>query len=463
MRTLAAVILGIRRKSTIFRAALAAVALAGPAGARPEADLPDWTPVATRIDAIIGAPIVLPIAESDGHGGWLLEQRADWVPRGDDDATLVTKETCATRLVLFEGLARDDDSGWLPAPLRWRATPREEVAGRPARGVAWFWAAVIEAPSRPVGRSLRLAGRPVRIRWHQAPAPGEASGLVSAPDAERDALRALGEALRPELEDPLRRWRARLVAERIGPMRLWGDPGVVGSLADDPDLEALALQQERRARLALRTLQRLEPTLAARVAALMTGVVSLPTGRLAPVWLVDDTADQALFAALLDDERSEADRRVDAEAWLDARPWTVSWVIDESGLDEAGRHLATVGVTNLISERQLTSAAVAGEAVRNARMLPALESGVWRLTAPTSSSVAAVVRSGPRTRSLGLLTEPLFATPPGLGLGPLFPRWSMAARPASWTAPSTAGTPAPSSTPTLNALAWSGPFSSSTR
>lgn len=391
------------------------------------------------IFALAGQRVVIPIMPDATDPA---APTAAWLPARSPRATFVTGEAIEGETVWISGapraLARSWE--WLPPTAQWRSYTLDEVrvqleAGSDPLASPGFWAVVLDLPARGSGREVRLDGRPLPIRWLPDPPATTDKGRAPQPRGTPEALRALGERLREESLDPLRRWRVRLMLDRWNSGTLWGNDPPPRELAS-PALEALARQNEWRWRAALAALARAGPDTASDVLARVTAVALMPNGSLLPAWPLDDAAAARLRATLLRADSSDDDRLNEAQAWLASLPPLVAWVVDDGPIVRSGagetktstaRRVRTA-VTELTGKRASVSVTPEGATPSDARTVEEHESLLFSTEALTTNRPIEPLRveTSRWSTRIGFRATPMLATPPGLTIGPLIPQWRMA-------------------------------------
>lgn len=408
-------------------------------------------PAEPRVFVIPGTELVLPLihgvgtapgsdrgGEDDGRGGGFLAEPA---PGAVPVLAIDGVGAVRSRLVLIDaGPEESGDRGavesWLPPTPRWSAQAWDPgVAGSvPPRGSPRaFWALIASIPAEAAGRGVRLDGRALSAVWVEPPPRTEAERAVRL-EASVDEWRALGRELLPEALDPLRRWRVRLLEDRVARGVLWGTQGPPPAIAD-PAIEALAQQTELRWRAALEALRRADAGLAAEVVVGVTAVVRTPAGPLLPAWALDDPALVRLRTTLIDPRSSATSRVEAARDWLDGLVPGVAWVIDEgSGAREQGGDgepsaRVEVGVVNLRASAVSATIAPGDATTPSAPIDLAPMSGasvVVVVPGPRGGALVtpSEVRFGRRRLTLAPVTAALAAGPPGLAMS-LSPQWTL--------------------------------------
>ena len=384
-----------------------------------------------RVYAEPGRTLVLPLVPEGALFDPLRAPSSGWRPVSTPLVRVDDGPALPASVVRLEGRPAPEEgraSAWLPRSKRWTATALPSVTGPTPDDATAVWALAVRMPDEPEGRRLRIGAQRVPIAWLPPPPERTDTAPLPRPDSTVRERAALGDALRDEATDPMRRWRVRLLTDRFAPTTLWrGDPPR-GRL-DDPILEAYATQRERRVRVALETLRRDDPALAAETLARLTAVVRLPTGALVPAWPLDEERETELVSGLLSPRATPESRRADALAWLAAAPPARAWVTEDAAgaSDASGR--ATIGVTNLSARDVSVGAAPAGRPATARALVPAHESRalVASAIAPDGGPAARLrAAAGDWAAELTVLAAPVVAAPPGVPIGPLYPDWTLA-------------------------------------
>lgn len=380
-----------------------------------------------RIYAFSDRPLVLPLSPArragDVENGQAAERwRPSQMPRVQYDDGAVE----GVRLVYFEARPNENsDFPWLPAPATWSAIDWDATQDPNWNAAGGFWGVVVPPP--PAGRRqvLRFNGAALPVIWLPGPPPATDSLRAPRLDLDRTALRALGDRLTKLAQDPLAAWRVRILTDRIRSSELWASPPAPPS---DPALAALANQIEGRWRSAISAIERDNPELASEFVSRLTAVIRTPEGAALPAWGQEDSALNAVRAALLAPAGSKATREQSVRTWLAAAPAAVAWVVDDSSAKGAESRAATVTIANLQSTPVVASSAPVGKPAVNATRLPAHGSGSFTCDvdgSPEAGSGAVIARAGGWSKTLPLLASPLPVSPPGLLMGPLAPHWDM--------------------------------------
>jgi len=395
-------------------------------------------PLAREIPAFPGEALVVLLSTPQEEGRTLPPAR--WLPREPPEVRARSDGShVPSRMVWLsaEGLIQPERA-WLPASQRWRAWGLDELrALAPGeRPVGFgFWALIADVPPTQSGGAFTLEGIGLAVRWFSPPPTTTIVARAPRLGAAPDAFRRLGERLSAEMEDPLRRWRVELITDRIRPFTLFG-PEPPGPF-EDPVMRALSQHYESRWRAALDVLAEEDPDLASDLTTLLTCVVLSPDGEVLPAWPLD-SSDASLIQETLLSQRTSASEKADlAREWLNRQARAVEWVVDESGPDSGAgpdqpgwiRREVRIGLSERWGRRGVASFAPVGSPARNATRLGGHESvelSAALLLSPSNDPGVGVARVGPWAREVPVLGQRLEATPPGLIIGPLWRRWTMA-------------------------------------
>ncbi len=397
----------------------------------------DALPAEPRIYAYANRPLLLPL--TPGRGVEVTDDRgvlAAWRP---GRAPIVEYESgirADARLVYLEANSNPSPAGtWLPASVTWTTTDwadTQDLTWKPGGG--GFWAMVVPPPPDGRRQILRFNGSTLPVLW--LPSPPSATDAARAPrlDLDRTALRALGERIFDAARDPLQAWRIRILADRLRPVDLWGTAPLP---PQDPVLALLADQTEARWRSAIGVLEREDPELAMEFVARLTAVVRLPQGSAFPAWPPEGSDLTGLRSALLTPSGTRSSRIDAVRTWLSSTPEGIAWIADASapGVShgEVASRRVTITIANLTSRETVASSAPLGKSATNAARLPAHSAAVFTcdIEEVENSPISGVVaRVGGWSATLPVYTRAIPATPPGLLMGPLLPRWDM----LSWRA-----------------------------
>lgn len=378
---------------------------------------------------------------------------APWVPAGSHTVRLSNGNRLNSAIFWLSALyplQRPDD--WLPPAGSWTATPLAEmtaIAAADPEG-SWFrqgfWVMSIDLPESVAGRSLALDGKSLPIVWLEPPPAKTDDTRSPRPDAPFEIKRALGERLRADYQDPLLRWRVRLLTDRMRPTALWGNAPPSEQM-HHPVLDALSRVIEDRWRIAIQRINEIDPQVGADVVHAISAVVLMPDGSLLPAWTRDATGMARFIDGVLDPQATPARRLSTAEAWLTSLPAAVAWVLDDStpgttyitslGASEPTANV-TIAITELRGHRTICSAAAARQAARNPTQLEGHDSATLRVETRIDERdpIAEIIaRCGAWRRSLGALVGGLPSEPPGVRMGPFVAPWThstwLAGRPTS--------------------------------
>ena len=368
------------------------------------------TPLESRIDAVPGRTLVIPVRAAEGTPAS--------VPITLEDGRELSGKLWRVTVEYDPGRA-----SWLPQAGVWKAAAFD-AKGAPAPEAAHL--SVLASSMVSVDLPLNISSRwltvgTARVRLNvlgalSTPgtvAPRQEIDLVGpGPAIDAPALRRL---LEPERRSPVRRWRYRLLAHAA--------PGA-GDAFEDPIIEALARQEEGRWSWALRALAMADRDLAQRVARRLVATTTFGAGVVAPTWPSSQADLDALLPDLLDPTLDGARRAQRAEAFLMAQPAATAWIIDDAGTPDAttGRPSVAVGVANL-SERVVLAAAVPGERITDAEPRELGSDTAIRLYVSYASDAPVDAAIGVAVGSLRATLHPMVlrvpGTPPGVTLGPL--------------------------------------------
>jgi len=386
-------------------------------------DAPAPIDASPRIDAVAGAPVVVPVPRS----ALVTPMRVLL-----DDGT-----TLRHRLFLVGVNPRERLGGvraWLGPGLEWTSAEvaAEEAVADASRRALIAW---IDPPLSPRDGTVWIGDTRVTVRWLDAGARGvePVARTLGVP-----VTGELRELLGREASSPLTRWRARLILDGL-------DAGPTTGGFDDPLLESLARQVESRWRVALAGLERADAALARDVRVRLGAVATVADGVAVPAWSPGDASADALLETLLTPGADGRRLAQLARAWLREQPAGAAWVTDDAGVlagpegTAARVPWATVAYTNLSPREQLVWWATQGS-------VPVMERGIeptpvqalrtLRFAAPVNpdpgaapgSVGASVVRIGVGEWSVdaAAIAGPLAVRPPGLVMGPFAPDLTLA-------------------------------------
>lgn len=233
--------------------------------------------------------------------------------------------------------------GWLAPPTRWTVVEPEQFAADPSSDPI-TWMLFIRFPEQYDDASIRRSedqreravsiriGREVfPVRLPEAPT-SLPTGRIPNPQADTQAWRALGDLLAREAQDPTRRWRVALLAERLTAQRLFGTDSLEeASPMDDAVLRGVARTFEDEWRSAISSIQTADADLAARLLARITAITGLPNGTLVPVWPTDGEAEASLLPKLLSRTLTQSERLDAVRAYLQNQTSVRALVVDDAG------------------------------------------------------------------------------------------------------------------------------------
>ena len=413
-------------------------------------------PVASRIDAVVGRELLVPVRVAD-------ERRLARLPsiRLDDGRSIDAQ-------VWWIGVdppgADAAGPSWLPTPGRWRAIRADAARAADARPPG-RWYLRLPLPLDAVGQGVWMGNTRLELNWLPDPIAIGADrwsgdrpppGLWDAPLPERARGDAqLVEMLEIDASVPDRRWRARLALDGLRPAGPLGAPRYEGpirsfeairaelgaELGADPEsgrvLEHLARQTEARWQVALGLLWDADPEIARQVIDRLAGVAEVRRDVFAPMWNVDARANAELRRDLLSPFANAPARATRARAWIEGFPRAIAWVVDDGGRQDAGDGvlLPTLGVISLPRDRVAVALEVEGTSRRPGlsplppRVLRYVQAGVMPLESVIGGPVLRVssisVRIGRWTSTIEAVATLAAARPPGLRIGPLLHDWTM--------------------------------------
>lgn len=383
------------------------------------------TPRPRRVDAIAGSTLVVPV-----------EVGGNLPTDGRVQAVLDDTRALAARLWWIGLDPRSTIGGeWLSDEGRWHAlTPSQ------ARG-SGFWALVIELPVDG-GGGLWVQGQRWAVQWWPTPEAlvREDQAWAAWEPPEMAISGRIGERLLiPELQSPVRRWRAELATRGLRPRSAEADAASTGTIAPDTAegvLEAFAGQRRTLWQLALARLWHDDRALERRLVEALTRTADMGRGVRAPVWRTDSVALDALLDALLDPEGRAASRADAAKLFIDEAPIAAAWIEDDAGaaprvgegqpaleVADQARAVATVGVANLTGQEALAWAREPGATEPQVAATPPWGSTLLRVELHSAEAVR--VGCGRWESLLPVERGALRARPPGAALGPLLHDWTL--------------------------------------
>lgn len=438
--------------SAVFAAMIAFGGCGGAAGERPAslrespaaragavAQGREILPVAARVDVITGVRSVVPVTIG---------------PEVDPAQPVVVKlddgRSPPALLRRIEITPEIDLGSWAPPAGLWRVL---EPADGPREGAAIVWVLAADLPPDGMGQGLWVNGKRWELNWTPSPemlaAQHPELRWESPARPEARASPMLQRLIDPDRLSPARRWRYRLAMDGLrsvtGRAASIVDVTSAGTAFDDPLLESMALEGDARWAAALAGLRLTNPDLARRLATRLALVVEFSgalgrrdgTAVYAPAWVTDHDDLERLVSDLLDPNLPPKRRAARAEAWMEAQPAAVGWVVDDARASDAvsGASLATLGLANLTDVSTLGWVTL--EPPAQAPAVSPIGPGAARaFTLPgdrarTASSAADAVRpmtfhAGSWKSAGNVMPARLGVMPPGLTIGPLLPDWTMA-------------------------------------
>ncbi len=378
----------------------------------------------TRVDAIVGRTLVLPMEFAES-------------PRGLS-VSIEGGPNLPARLVRLYGEAPAPVAGWR-APDPWLGPAGDweaiEHTGRGTTPTSGVWCAVIDIPPDPIGSFLLINGERVRCNYLPPPAAIQFAGALGDADPWRPTRPAgmapadlFSPRFTPALRSPLDRWRWRLLHDGLRP-----DAPEVDPFADEV-VERLARRREDLWRVALARLFVADAGLADRLKRRLAGAIDFG-GTWAPAWERDEALTQRLLEDLLDPSMTAPRRGELVARWLEERPAGVVWVIDDGGTLDSARTalLPTLGIASLLDRATLSWVAPKNSGV-TPDLMPLPAGGVRRLLVTPVPDESPVRTTGTLTAHLGrwsrdvtAYARPVGVAPPGLTATPFLEDWTLGA------------------------------------
>lgn len=362
---------------------------------------------ATQPIAIAGGVLMLPLSPAMGQA---LPQRVK-----------ITLQNGRAIEGIVAVMTANDDASYGP---HWTADPRGLVLreigrGERAAGEGVTTVLLARLPSDGSG-TIRLGTQTLEPRWFTLP-PAPARG---------GALEAALALDRPDPDSPLEHWRWVLLAESMGLAPPSRDRyGPVGAMAAEhvADLWRVGLERLRRAdAVAARQCSELLTCICSDATDPARGVVSFAA------WPVDPSALAALLALLLDDSLSDQDVAAQARRWVETQGPLLWW------LEQSGREQMRFAMANRRDQPLLARFTWPGvDEVPLGELIPPrglgqvmLErsGGGERALGVAGAAAATVLRVQAEQSALLLRCPPegRIAEPPGVAIGPLRPRLTLA-------------------------------------
>ncbi|MBX3392475.1 MAG: hypothetical protein KF787_07485 [Phycisphaeraceae bacterium] len=398
-------------------------------------------PADQRTDAVTGHTLVIPV-EVRGS----LPKKAAGVYSPDVRLADGSPVKAALRWITVHPTDAMDRAGswsWLPEAGRWKTYDHPPPAD--ASGLVMAVLAV-DLSDAPAGGDLLIGRRRVALNWVPSPAiiasdPSVRLGPALPPGVRDNPL--LSVMTRDERHSPVRRWRYRLMSSGLHPLTPVSVPAGDAGVFADPVLEAMAAQKEARWSVAIGTIERRDPDLAADLSARLCAVVIFDGSRVvAPAWATDQSELDALLLDLLDPSLDHEARSERVRAWIGDSPPAHAWVIDDAAERDAesGANAALAGVVNFERRPHLGWTAWADASGREIEarpdpvtiapmsastvLAPVPADAVVTLRSADGSEVKAAaltVHLGPWESRVVVDATATPAEPPGVSIGPLVP------------------------------------------
>lgn len=322
-------------------------------------------PTTDRLDAIVSYPLVIPILAEQER-----ELRNGVITRLDDGRTLESTP-------FWVGLTPHRQTpGWTNSPGIWTATPYQTIAKVPLnQRPIGTWFINIPLPIDAVGQGLWIAGERYELNWLPDPQRTILEASLSTRDQSHDQTSSLESfwslhlddtaladpaarsAIDQYRQDPFQNWRAHLLTDGLDPHH--PDPSADLTL-DQLELElsintpgadllgAIAHQHRARWQIILGRIWLIDPDAALALKRQLIRTAQF-NSRTLPIWPSNTTELARLAHDLLSPYIDDSTRALRANAWLEAQPRALAWVIDDQGQIEAGtdRFISTLGVISL--------------------------------------------------------------------------------------------------------------------
>ncbi|TVQ31672.1 MAG: hypothetical protein EA376_08390 [Phycisphaeraceae bacterium] len=379
----------------------------------------DFTPLIDRLDVVAGRPAVVPVAS--GPPGRAFE--APTVRLSDGErvaASLYRFEVEMSRASEQDPIVR----AWLAPAMRWQVRTAGEAARKESETAGW--ALLLDLPEGARGDTILIGETSTPVNWLEAP---EGHGPLPLTEMPR-VNDALGRWIDALLADPMERWRAGLLLDRLardGRLHAAVEPHEPD---EHPVMNSFARQEEDRWRAALHRLAAVDAQLCADVASALTDVIDFGAGLVAPAWTPTDS-ELVRFRSELLDPRMNGERLAHrARVWLGERSGLTTWVIDDAGAADArGAPIVSLGVAERRGRAEMAGLRLPGLGMQEeGRRTPLRPHGrivlVRAIDAGPGPVEVDIVAGDRRARQL-VLCNPVEVTPPGLVIGPLLRDWRM--------------------------------------
>ena len=397
------------------------------------------TPAETRLDAVFGRPVVVPMRAV----GRSIPDRV--AIRLDDGRTIEGE----VQWISATWPDEQAQSTWLGSLATLTAyAPRDPASGRGPGS----WVMRMNYPLASAGQGFWLDGQRYEVNWMPDPlrlvGPNARDAWSSPLTAEEQSDPLLRTLVAAYEGHPLAGWRHDLAMGNLTPKPEF-DPPEAGGAVDDldalraellsparmkPITQDLAAIERGRWQVALARMAETDAELAARVRTTLAGAVRTDLGAL-PIWLGSDRQLDELLDAVLDPQTSRDTRARRMKEWLDAIPSTASWVADDSGWQDGltGELRPTVGVVNLSSGVVLAWARGV-EATGGGDLSPLLPREMRYLRAEINPGTGmsgprlgpgAEIQIGSTPRYLPVIGSVIPVAPPGFAIGPLRAEWTL--------------------------------------
>ncbi len=418
------------------------VALDGPVHAQ------NLKPLTDRVDAIVTHPLILPVKVEDPS-----KLKSGIKVRLDDGRTV------PARAYFVWSRGTRASTGWTRSTPNWNSIGADKY-GRSTPKEAGTWIAIIDLPIDAVGQGIWI--EEVRYEPNWLPDPMRVILETSSRDDDGFWDPALSDhqsesqlvqtAIANLRADPFNRWRAQLLSDGFNPSNNDG----TSSAHTDRELTAIHtdLLQTRssavldqvadhfasRWQIILGRIWLIDPSVASRLKARLAQTATTHDGTVVPLW-IDDTAQLSALAHDLLSPFVDDELRVERiDAWLDAQPQSMSWVVDDAGqptrypvtlsptvgmlglrdtLNDSQANLARIQSNGISPIVEMLEPGILTERVLNA------PSGVFSPKTQADDHRELSIQIGRDRSSVKVLGNIPQASPPGVLVGPLLMDWTL--------------------------------------
>ncbi len=380
-----------------------------------------------RIDAVVGQMLMVPV-----EVGEVVPEPENIKVHMDDGQTVVV------RLVWFGVLKDVGGAGvkrwnWLESTT-WGS--QEAEVATPIQGEG-FWAVVANLPASAMGQGLWIDGKRHELNWLTDPAlvQEQVSWTVDQQDMDHLADPVFEAMTRSQWEDPLRRWRMRLITTgraSAGWYTTVDDAQEVQPRIDDELVERWALLIEAKWQVGLDQLHEHDAALAQELGRVLTRKINFDGEHVVPIWPDDEGALGEVLGMLINQKRSLKWRGKRVRRWLDEQPGGAAWVVDDAGgVGNEGSRASTIEFMNLTDEsvlgwvRSSTADSKAVVEPVEARRAVGIRVEHGEVGSAMGMTVAVDMASDDVPVILAVVGAPVAVEPPGLTMGPFVADWAL--------------------------------------